>query len=510
MDPTSTSDATTNLGIHIRATKTFAGTRALDGVEVRFRPGRIHGVLGENGAGKSTLFKILAGYHEPDAGSTLTVDGADQKLPLTSRAAAQLGFAFVHQDLALAETLTVMENVCVGGMRTGRLWRIRWREQAAIVRKLLQEFGVDVSPRREIRTLSQAEKAVVAIARAAYARGQGHARLLVLDEPTANLTAAERDRLFEAMRRAASGGTAVVFCTHRLDEVMTITDEVTVLRDGRVVAHKATTEVADEAELVRHILGRELDAFYPERPAHAGREVVLRVDGLCGGQVDGASFEVHAGEVLGVTGFAGAGHDELASLIIGGRPVRAGRVTVAGTSAERLTPKLASQLGIGFLPADRKRHGGLPIATIRENMTLVSTSRFTRFGRIDHRAERRYVREVMERYDVRPRGHTERPLASLSGGNQQKVLLAKWLTKPGLRCMVLHEPTQGVDVGAKRAILGFVTGLAEEGIAVVLISSEHEELSHLCDRVLVMRNGQVRAELVAPDATRIAEQCFVA
>ena len=490
--------------------KTFGGHRALRDVSVALRFGQIHGLVGENGAGKSTLFKILAGYHAPDPGGRLVVGDEEHDLPLTPTSAAALGFGFVHQDLGLAASLTIMDNVCVGAMVTGRWGRIRWREQARIVERLLAELGVERSADTPVEQLTLAERAVVAIARGLYARGRERARLLVLDEPTANLTAHERDRLFVAMRAAAARGTAVVFCTHRLDEVLEVTDAVTVLRDGEVVRSCRTGELADQRDLVRSILGRELESFYPERPDHAGREVALELRGLGGGTARDVSLVLHDGEVLGLTGVAGSGQDDVPRLVVGELRRRTGEVLVAGAPLRRPSPRRAVAAGIGFLPADRKRDSGVLEASIRENMTLVSLGEHVRRGRIRHGAERAAVTAAIERFDIRPAGDTERPLAALSGGNQQKVLLAKWMARRGLRCVILHEPTQGVDVGAKRFILEHVAELTARGVAVLLVSSEPEELAALCDRVLVMRGGAVRAELAQPTGTQISEQCFLA
>ncbi|WP_320670123.1 sugar ABC transporter ATP-binding protein [Patulibacter defluvii] len=489
--------------------KTFGGHRALRDVSIGFRFGEIHGLVGENGAGKSTLFKILAGYHEPDDGGRLLVDGEPHALPLTPTSAAALGFGFVHQDLGLATSLTIMDNVCAGAMVTSRLGRIRWREQARIVERILCDLGVDRPASTPVEQLTLAERAVVAIARGVYARGREQARLLVLDEPTANLTVHERDRLFAAMRSAAARGTAIVFCTHRLDEVLAITDAVTVLRDGAVVRECRTAELEGQEDLVQSILGRALESFYPERPDQAGREVALEARELTGGGAHEISFALHRGEVLGLTGLAGSGQDDVPRLLVGDLRAAAGEVLVRGEPLKRPSPRRAVAAGIGFLPPDRKRNSGLLEASIRENMTLVSLDKHVRHGRIRHREERASVEAAMERYDVRPSGDSERLLGSLSGGNQQKVLLAKWMAREGLRCVILHEPTQGVDVGAKRFILERVADLTERGIGVLLVSSEPEELSALCDRVLVMRNGRIRAELHQPSAAAISEQCFL-
>jgi ribose transport system ATP-binding protein len=489
--------------------KTFGGTRVLKDVSLEFRFGGIHGVVGENGAGKSTLFKLLAGYHEPDPGGRLTVAGEEHALPLTPSSSAGLGFAFVHQDLGLAESMSIMENVCVGAMLTTRFGRVRWRAQARMVEQLMAGFGVRLPADTPIEQLSQAERAVVAVARGVYARGRERARMLVLDEPTANFSPPERDRLFEAMRRAAAAGTAIVFCTHRLDEILEITDQVTVLRDGAIVREVATGELTGEEDLVRSILGRELSSFYPDRTQQEGGEVVLDVQGLSGRIVKDLSFQVRAGEVVGITGLAGAGQDSVPHLVIGDEKPAAGTVAIDGRTLERPTPRRAVQRGIGFLPANRKRDSGVLEATLRENLTLVSLGRYVRGGRLRIADERGAALETFERYDVRPRGDCERALGSLSGGNQQKVLMAKWLSRKELRCMILHEPTQGVDVGAKQFILERVAELAARGVGVVLVSSEPAELASLCDRVLVLRDGALSADLAQPTPEAISEQCFL-
>jgi ribose transport system ATP-binding protein len=491
--------------------KTFGLTKVLHDISLTFAPGTVTGVLGENGAGKSTLFKILAGIYEPDGGATLRVNGREASLPLTPTTSADLGFAFVHQDLGLAGSLSVMENVFVGAMMR-KYGLIDWKSQAAKVDELLAGLGVHLDPSTPVQELTQAEKAVVAIARAIYARGRGHSTLLVLDEPTANLTGVERERLFDAMRSAAAGGTAIAFCTHRLDEVMTATDSVLVLRDGRVVMEAPTSTINDEKELARHILGRDLESHFPVRTSHIVDNVrpAIRVTNLSGGGVRDLSLEICPGEVVGLTGLAGAGHDDVPDLILGSIKSDSGTVHVDGKTVRTSSPGAATRQGIAMLPADRKRRSGIMSASIAENLTLASLGRFTRRGFIDQKREHRSVVKAMEHFDVRPAGDPNRALETLSGGNQQKVLIAKWAAKEGIRCLILHEPTQGVDVGAKRTILEQVGLMAAQGVAVLIVSSEHGELSHLCDRVLIMRAGQLRRELTGAGAKQITEQCYVA
>lgn len=494
--------------------KTFGLTTVLHDVSLAFRPGSVTGVLGENGAGKSTLFKILAGIYEPDEGGRLKVGGREVALPLTPTSSAEHGFAFVHQDLGLAASLSVMENVFVGAMMR-RHGLIDWKGQAAKVRELLASLGVDLDPTTAVQDLTQSEKAVVAIARAIYARGRASSSLLVLDEPTANLTGVERDRLFDAMRAAAATGTAIAFCTHRLDEVLTATDDVIVLRDGRVVMQAPTATIQDEKELARHILGRDLETYFPERTSSVVLDAApaLRVENLSGPGIERFSLDVRPGEIVGLTGLtglAGAGHDSIPELILGAIPASGGTVALEGRAIRAGSPTTATTAGLAVLPADRKRRSGIMSASIAENLTLASLRRFAKRGLIDHRSERADVVTAMETFDVRPLGDPDRALETLSGGNQQKVLIAKWASREGVRCLILHEPTQGVDVGAKKTILEHVARMAAEGVAILIVSSEHEELSHLCDRVLIMRDGMLRRELRAAGAKQITEQCYVA
>ncbi|MGW0035830.1 sugar ABC transporter ATP-binding protein [Gordonia sp. NPDC003376] len=488
--------------------KTFVTTTVLHSVDADFPAGSITAVLGENGAGKSTLFKILAGFHEPDSGAELFVDGQAHPLPLTVTSSAHLGFAFVHQDLGLADSLTVSENVCVGSFVT-RAGVVLWRKQHDLVRTLMADLGMDIAPTAAVSTLTRAEKATVAIARAVYARGRRSSALLVLDEPTANLTERERDIVFTVMRNAAAMGTAVVFCTHRLDEVLAVTDGVIILRDGRVVARHTTADINGEAELVREILGREVDEFVERRASSTDRaSTVLSVRGLSGHGVNDIHFDVRRGEIFGLTGLAGAGQDTVGPLLMGAQTRSAGRQSVNGIELRTVDPHHAVGLGLAFLPADRKRSSGVQAATIRENFSMVTLADFTRGWLVNRKSERESTLSAIAEFDIRPAGDSERPLGSLSGGNQQKVLLAKWLTRKKLCCLILHEPTQGIDVGAKAMVLAMLSDLAARGIAIVLISSEHEELSHLCDRVAVMRQGTIAAELERPTAHQIAQQCY--
>jgi ribose transport system ATP-binding protein len=492
--------------------KRYGATQALDRVDLTLEGGTIHGLVGQNGCGKSTLIKVLAGGITPDAGSIQLPDG-QVVTGLRPEDASEARFAFVHQDLALVGSVSVMENVLVGAFVTGRLGRIRWRQQERIVRRLLSQLESEIDPHAEISRLSSAERAIVAIARALYTRGLGSPTLLVLDEPTAYLPSRERDLLFRATRRVAQDGGAVMFVSHRTDEVLDLCHSLTVLRDGQVVDSGPTREFS-ETTLVAAIIGRSIGQIYPVREGVAidrdSRNPTLVVERLSSRTVHDVSFSVEPGEILGVTGLLGMGQDDLPFLLTGAVPAQDGSVAVDGAPVHPLTPRRAIRAGLGLLPADRPRDSGILDATLRENLTIVDIGRFTKLGRLYHATERSVARELLVNFDVRPQGSSERPLGSLSGGNQQKVLVAKWLSDPRLKCLVLHEPTQGIDVGAKQALLKVISAASSKGLAVVFVSVEYGDLAAMCDRVLVVRDGRIatRIDKAQLSKERILEACY--
>ena len=478
----------------------------------------MHALLGQNGSGKSTLIKVLAGYHAADEG-VVELRGERLELPLPTAELRRRGLAFVHQELGLVDTMSVLENLRVGRFRTGPGRRIRWRSERRRARALLRSFDLEVDPRTPVGRLSRTARAIVAIIRALddmralgtdgeldeEPRANG---LLVLDEPTASLPEDEVRLLFDAMRRVADTGSSVLFVTHRLEEVLGACDVVSVLRDGRHVATERIDRV-DERRLIGLILGRDLEALYPETDHRAG-EPVLRADGLTGDVAHDVSLTLRRGEILGLTGLVGAGHDELPYLVYGARRPAAGAVEVGGRRIEETSPQRARDCGVALLPADRQRQAGIPRATVKENVTLPVLRRYRRFGRLDHGRERRDVRDVLRRFHVRPPDPGRR-LDTLSGGNQQKALLARWI-EIGPQVLLLHEPTQGVDVGSRREIFELLEAAVERGTAVLYASAEHEDLARLCDRVLVFRRGRIAHELVGAALTKesIAAACYAA
>lgn len=489
--------------------KSFGGPLVLADVHMDVVPGEIHGLVGRNGSGKSTLIKILAGFHAPEPGARLALHGREVALPLAPGAARKLGLAFIHQDLGLVPSLSVLENMRVGSPDTGVGWRLRWRSERAAVRAALRRFALDVPPDVPVGSLREVDRALVAIVRGLNEVEEHSGGVLVLDEPTAYLPRDGVERLFAAVREVAAAGTGVVFVSHRLEEVATLTDRVSVLRDGRLIDTVATAATPED-RLIEMILGRRLEDLYPQ-PHESSREVGFAARGVSGKLVRDVSMEVRRGEILGLTGLIAMGQEELLYLLAGADAGGAGEVTMDGRTLPvgRVSPRVAKASGVALLPADRAGASGVLAFSVAENVTLPTLSeRFFRGGLLRHRREAESVAGLLRRFAVDP-PDPRRRLGQLSGGNQQKALIGKWMQeRPPV--LLLHEPTQGVDVGAKKEIFGQVRQAAVEGACVVISSAEYEDLAHLCDRVLVFRDGRVVGELSGADLTeeRIVEQCY--
>lgn len=490
--------------LELRAvTKRFGSQTALDDVELTLAAGEVHALLGQNGSGKSTLIKTLAGFHAPEAEAHAAVDG--QPLDLGSATGAHAaGIRFVHQDLALIGDLDVVDNLALGGHYAGRRWLADKRERHA-AQQLLDGLGIEIDARRAVRDLSPSQRTMVAVARA-LRDGEGAAHLLVLDEVSAALPATEVEQIFALVRRIRDRGGTVLYVTHRLEEVFALADRVTVLRDGRNVA---TTELAglNHDGLVELIVGRRVEELYPTASQPRG-DVVLSASGIRGAVADDVDLTLHRGEIVGLAGLAGSGRDELPYLLFGAKPWAAGRLAVKGRERRRMIPSTAIDLGLALIPADRLGRASTPRLSLRENITLprIPSGR-ARF--VAERAERREAIGWLRRLDVKPLD-AEAPLATLSGGNQQKVVLARWFRcEPAV--LLLDDPTQGVDVGSKAAIYAELAEAAGNGLAVLIASTDHEELAAICDRVLVMRAGKVAAELYGERlaADTISEQVLV-
>jgi ribose transport system ATP-binding protein len=468
--------------------KSFAGPRVLDDVSLSVEPGEIRALVGENGSGKSTLIKILAGFHLPDDGSA-EVDG--QPLQLGHGDASEaLGLRFVHQDLGLVNNLDAVDNIALGVGYPSFRGRIRWRAERRRTRAALAELGYQFDVRRPAGTLAMSERTALAVARALAPR-QTPAKVLILDEPTANLPAAEAERLFQLARRVADSGVAVMFVSHHFDEVFELAQSVTVLRDGKHVITRPVPGLTED-QLIELVIGRQLEQTVRDAKAAERRDVVLEVSGLGCDVLNNVDMVVHAGEIVGIAGITGSGRDEVATALFGGID-RAGQVKVNGAEVPRLRPDRAMAMGMGLVPAERHANAAFMTSTLRENITVTRPGLHWRNGILRKGRERSDVTVWLERLDVRPR-NSEFTMSDLSGGNQQKVVLARWLRmKP--KVLVLNEPTQGVDVGAKSDIHALIDEAAADGTAVLIVSTDHEELVRLCHRVLVLRRGKIADEI---------------
>ncbi|KQO15992.1 sugar ABC transporter ATP-binding protein [Acidovorax sp. Leaf78] len=474
-------------------TKEFGPVRVLHGVGFALQPGRVYGLLGENGAGKSTLMKILAGYESPTTGEVV-VDGAVRAPGGGSRAAEAQGIVLIHQEFNLADDLTIAQNIFLGHeIKKGPFLDDKAMREKT--RAALAQVGLPLDPDTRVRKLIVAEKQLVEIARA-LAR---NARLLIMDEPTATLTPGETERLFALMAGLKAAGVTIIYISHKLDEVERTTDEVVVMRDGLLVAREATASVT-RRQMANLMVGRELaDLFPPKLPAPAGGEPAIQVRGLTvPGWAEDVSFDVRRGEILGFAGLVGAGRTELFEGLLGLRPRSAGTVELAGKPVNLKSPRDAARHGLTYLSEDRKGKGLHVHFSLRPNLTLMALERYAKPW-LDPAAEQAALRDAVQEFGIRT-GSLEVRASSLSGGNQQKLALAKVL-HPGPSVVVLDEPTRGVDVGAKREIYHLVQRLAEQGLAVVVISSELMELIGLCHRVAVMRAGRLQTTLQEPHLT---------
>jgi ribose transport system ATP-binding protein len=462
--------------------KSFAGTHALDDVSIDFAAGEVHALLGENGAGKSTLIKILAGVYHADGGQVLwrgkPIRPEDDHPPI----------AFIHQDLGLVDQMTVAENIALvaGYPRRGRL--IDWRGADRLAAELLERLGGGISPQTRVGDLSAAAKSIVAITRALAIQ----ADLVVLDEPTAALPEADVARLVDALRRLRAQGIGVVYVTHRLDEVFRVADRVTVLRDGRKILTSALADLKLQ-QVVEAIVGRRLEERSTELPPpRAG--VLLHVEDIVAGGAGPVSFAVAEGEVLGLVGLRGAGHDTVGRAIFGDVPLDAGRVTLRGEAIDLSGPGASTAHGLGFVSSKRREESLAPSLTVRENLymnpLLVGAGLFRPIVRS---AERAQATDVLRRLSMRP-ADPERPILTLSGGNQQKAVVSRWI-EARCRVLILEEPTIGVDVGSKAEIYDLLLAAQAEGLAVLLISSDFEEVARICHRALVFDRGRPAVEL---------------
>ena len=493
--------------------KRFGGATALDDVSLDIAPGEVHGLLGQNGSGKSTLIRVLAGFHAPEPGASMAIHGQHVALPIPPGAALGLGLAFVHQHLALVPSLSVLKNLRIDQFATRMQWRIDWRAERRRARETFRRFGLDIDPDARIGDLPQVERALVAIVRAfediAANTRRDRPGLLVLDEPTPFLPRTGVDQLFALVRNIVAHGTSVIFVSHDVDEVMEITDRATILRDGRVAGTLVTREASAE-QFVELIVGQRVRLFHSEQRDLSAAPVAARIRGLSGGTVRDVDLDVRWGEIVGLTGLIGSGFGEVPHLIFGARRAASGTVELADARfpAAHMSPPAAIAAGVALLPADRLAAAGVAALPVANNLALPVLEDFRRAGVLDWPRIRARAAELCRTYDVRP-NRPDLKLGSLSGGNQQKVVLVKWLqTQP--RLLLLDEPTQGVDVGARQSLFAALHEAARGGTAIVCASTDYEELAQICDRVLIFARGRIVRELGPGEISKesIAEHCL--
>jgi rhamnose transport system ATP-binding protein len=480
-------------------TKSYAGVQALKSASFELRAGEVHALIGENGAGKSTLIKIITGAVEPDSGE-IKLNG-ETITDNSPRLAKSLGIVAIYQQPALFPQLTVAENIATGLEQAGLWRRIDWGKRRRQAAELLERVGATIDPDMAAGDLSMPQQQLVEIARALGSK----AKIMILDEPTASLSEEDTQNLFRVIRELRGQGVGMIYISHRLEELPVIADRVTVLRDGRTIDTRLMSEV-DRHQLIQLMVGRELSAVFPKKRVEM-REVVLELRhfGCSETGISHVNLSVRAGEIVGMAGLVGAGRTELARTIFGLTPADRGEILLRGKPVKIDSPAGAIKRGIAYVPEDRRRHGVVPEMTVSANITLASLDQLSRFGAMDFRRERRVAADYTRRLGIKTPAIFA-PVTTLSGGNQQKVALSRWLvTKPSV--LILDEPTQGIDVGAKSEIHALMTELAEQGVAILMISSELPEILGMSDRIAVMHGGTIVDVL---DCSEAAQQNILA
>jgi rhamnose transport system ATP-binding protein len=473
--------------------KSYGGVHALDDVSFAIDAGTVHALVGENGAGKSTLVKIITGVVEQDEGEIL-IDGAPVWIG-DAQTAHKLGIVAMYQEPTVFPDLSVAENVFAGRHPRSPLHTVAWRTMQADAMRILRELGVDFGPDTPVRGLGVADRQLLEIAKALSTQ----ARLLIMDEPTAALSPNEVENLFVTVRKLRDRGVAVVYISHRLEEVGALADTVTILRDGRHIETRPAKEL-DQGEIIRLMVGRSLAALFPKEEAEIG-DVVLKATGLTRrGVFADISFELRRGEIVGLAGFVGAGRTEVARSIFGVDPLDSGRLEIEGRPFRPRSPRAALHRGLAYLPEDRIHEGLVQPMSVSDNLSMAVLPELTPGGFLRPRRERQLARRFMEQLRIKATSPAQ-VVRSLSGGNQQKVVLGKWLAAEP-RILILDEPTHGVDVGTKADVHRTISHLATEGLTILLISSELPEILGMSDRVLVMREGRLVAELSREEATQ--------
>lgn len=473
--------------------KAFGQNKVLEGVDIHIRGGEVHALMGENGAGKSTLMNILTGLHKKDHG-TITIDGVEKTFD-NPKQAEEFGIAFIHQELNIWPEMTVLDNLFINKEPITSFGLIQTQKMKAVAKKQFDRLAISIPLHKEAGKCSVGEQQMIEIAKALMT----DAKVIIMDEPTAALTDREIEKLFDVIRSLKESGVSIVYISHRMEEIFTICDTITVMRDGRTVD---TTPIPETNfnDVVKKMVGRELTDRFPERNSNPG-ETILEVKGLTRkGVFENVSFQVREGEIVGVSGLMGAGRTEIMRTIFGLDGKYEGDILVAGKNVTVKNPNQAVELGLGFITEDRKEEGLILDFSIKDNIVLPSLFSFTKNGMIKDKQEEEFVELLIKRLTIK----TESAMTSaknLSGGNQQKVVIAKWIGI-GPKVLILDEPTRGVDVGAKREIYQLMNELTDRGVAIIMVSSELPEVLGMSDRVIVIHEGRVSGEVIGKEATQ--------
>ena len=479
--------------------KEFPGVLALDGVSLKAEAGKVHALMGENGAGKSTLIKILAGAYSKDQGKMLI---NNNEINISNpQDSLRLGIKVVYQEISLIPEFTVGENIFLEKFPVNKLGIINWKSLYEECETLLKNIGFDLDVKEKVANLSISEQQIVEIARAIFQ----NASVVVMDEPTSSLTPKEIEKLFDVIDRLKKNNISIIYITHKIDEIFRIANNVTVLRDGKFISNRSINETSEQI-LIQDMVGRKVNQKF-ERPIKSFSEVQMNVDNLSTkSKLTNISFKLHKGEILGFFGLMGAGRTELAKAIFGYDNISSGKINIEGKVYTKFNTQLMVENGIGYVTEDRKGEGIIQDMNLRENMTLPSMGLFERFFTISKFKEKKIANEYIGKFDVKTPS-SERLITLLSGGNQQKILLSRWLLRD-LKIIILDEPTRGVDIGAKTEILNLVNELAKQGLSVILMTSEMNDLLTLSDRIIVMAGGKISKEFERNDATQ--EEIFKA
>ncbi|MDQ0160499.1 sugar ABC transporter ATP-binding protein [Alkalibacillus salilacus] len=473
--------------------KSFVGNKVLNNVDFEVLPGEVHALLGENGAGKSTLMKILTGIHSRDEGEIYVKgEAVEFNNPKESEKA---GIAVIHQELNIIPYLTVMENMFLGReLKYGKTGVTNTKKMKQLTKEYLQQLGIDLDPLALAGNLSVGQQQMVEIAKAISV----NAEMIVMDEPTAALTDREIERLFEVVDRLREQEVGIVYISHRMEEIYRICDRVSILRDGEYIGTRDTKTVEYE-EIIQMLVGRELGTLYPERDAEIG-EVKMKVEGLTSDAFHDINFDLREGEILGVAGLMGAGRSEIMQSLFGYRAIESGSISIEGKPVNIKKPTDAIDAGIGFVTEDRKEQGLVLSMSVKENLSLPNLKGVSHQTVLSEKSEKELVDDLVKRLNVKMAGQNQE-VRMLSGGNQQKVVIGKWLgINP--KILILDEPTRGVDVGAKKEIYHIMNELTKQGVSIVMISSELPEVLGMSDRILVIHEGRIGAELKREDATQ--------